>query len=298
MNELQPLSGHQIVELLTGLGLSSVEDLEPFHPATRDRSDVSVYRCRRSEVIILSSVDHMSSDHYEKKEQFIFGQTSDRISAVKASLDDTDRRARQIRPLVVNKRWLDVGTGHGGILDQLAGLATSATAVEPQRKAREALAASGYHVIPDLKDISGVYDLITLYHVFEHLTEPIAFLRALEPLLAPQGKLIIEVPHARDLLLTSVRCEAFKRFTLWSEHLILHTRKSLMAFIQAAGFNFCEMAGCQRYPLANHLHWLANQKPGGHLVWAHLRDPGLDAAYEAKLSSIDRTDTLVAIVGK
>jgi hypothetical protein len=87
--------------------------------------------------------------------------------------------------------------------------------------------------------------------------------------------------------------DAFRSFTLWSEHLILHTRESLRRFVEAAGFVDVRVSGHQRYPLANHLHWLKEGRPGGHVHWSMLRDDGLDAAYAAVLVRLDLTDTLI-----
>ncbi len=109
------------------------------------------------------------------------------------------------------------------------------------------------------------------------------------------GRIIVEVPHANDFLLSTLNNEAFKAFTFWSEHLILHTRQSLKVFLETAGFVNVTVQGFQRYPLVNHLHWLAQGKPGGHVSWKHLRAQAMDRAYEDFLKSIDQTDTLIAV---
>ena len=44
------------------------------------------------------------------------------------------------------------------------------------------------------------------------------------PKLKKNANLIIEVPHANNLLLKKLKIKSFINFTLWSEHLILHTR--------------------------------------------------------------------------
>ena len=53
--------------------------------------------------------------------------------------------------------------------------------------------------------------------------------------------------------------------------------------------------GLQRYPLANHLHWLSRKKPGEQHMWPELRTEQLDSAYSDMLASINCTDTLVVI---
>jgi len=110
--------------------------------------------------------------------------------------------------------------------------------------------------------------------------------------------LIVEVPHANDFLISFLNLQAFKEFTFWSEHLILHTRQSLEIFLREAGFKNIRIQGFQRYPLANHLHWLAKGKAGGHKHWHHLQTDELNRAYASMLASLDKTDTLIAVAEK
>ena len=77
--------------------------------------------------------------------------------------------------------------------------------------------------------------------------------------LRPGGKLIIEVPHARDFPLHFLDLDAFKNFTLWSQHLILNTRESLLRFMQCTGLLVEVIEGCQRYDIANHMTWAAKK---------------------------------------
>jgi 2-polyprenyl-3-methyl-5-hydroxy-6-metoxy-1,4-benzoquinol methylase len=138
-------------------------------------------------------------------------------------------------------------------------------------------------------------DVVTLFHVLEHIVEPIEILRQVKRILRPSGIVIIEVPHARDALFDLYGSEPFKNFTFWSEHLVLHTRQSLIALVHEAGFKGAEVTGIQRYPLSNHLHWLSKGRPGGHEVWHFLGTEQLDLQYQASLANIDATDTLIAL---
>ena len=92
--------------------------------------------------------------------------------------------------------------------------------------------------------------------------------------------------------------EEFKKFTFWSEHLILHTRASLKIFLELAHFNDIVIQGFQRYPLANTLYWLKTGKPGGHITWQFLCDKELDNSWSNKLKELNLTDTLIAIAKK
>ena len=134
--------------------------------------------------------------------------------------------------------------------------------------------------------------------MFEHLTQPFETLQLLYSKMKPGGKLIIEVPHANDFLLSFLNLESFKEFTFWSEHLILHTRITLSAFLKKSQFKNIIIQGCQRYPLANHLYWVKNNLPGGHIKWSELRTAEMDREYSHFLKSINMTDTLIAYAEK
>ncbi len=164
---------------------------------------------------------------------------------------------------------------------------------------REELIKQGYHVYANIDEVSDDnFDIATLFHVFEHFTQPLETLKKIVARIKDGGKIIIEVPHANDFLISFLNLESFKAFTFWSEHLILHTRQSLRLFLEHAGLKNISIMGYQRYPLANHLHWLSQEKPGGHLVWNHLKTPELDNAYADMLVRLDQTDTLIAIAEK
>ena len=290
---------NRIIELLTDLGISSRDSIEAYYGKVRDRDDISVLRCNRSGVILLSRTDHIDKLYYEDKSDFKYWKAADRREALKINFEDDNRRFEQHKSLVSNRSWLDVGTGAGGILDLLSPVVRETSAVEPQEMARRALIDMGYTVhktIGDSKD--NHYEIVTLFHVLEHLLEPIDSLKQILGKMKAGGKVIIEIPHANDFLISFLDNEAFKSFTFWSEHLILHTRESITLFLQEAGFTNIVVKGYQRYPLANHLFWLAKGKPGGHIQWTELRNEALDREYANMLNSIDKTDTLTVIAEK
>lgn len=284
-------------DLLASLGIIEPQAVEPYHPRVRDRDDIAVLRCRRSGVIFLSRSDHAVISHYEDKTDARDITPTLERPLPTPLLSDALRRAERFGDHIHGRRWLDVGTGSGDILDVLGSRAARAVGIEPNSADRAAARARGLDVRHAVEEIAGEsFDVITLFHVLEHLPDPLAMLRQLAALLAPRGLILIEVPHARDMLLAEYDCAAFRAFTLWSEHLVLHTRDSLAAVIAAAGLECQAISGYQRYPLANHLHWLRHGAPGGHERWSFLRDERLDQAYGAVLAGLDRTDTLIAQV--
>lgn len=289
----------RVVEQLIKLNLTSKAALKPFHPRVRDNDDISVLRCSDSGIIVLATTAHVTQETtYEANTSFKYWgkNVETRRQSALNCLEDDRRRANMIEPLIIGKNWLDVGTGAGGILDLAADKAALAVACEPQVSARDAMKKDGFEVYAYVDEIplDIQFDVCTSFHVVEHLLDPVGVLTDMHKRLAPGGTCIIEVPHARDFLLDFLDWEPFKDFTLWSEHLVLYTRDSLKAVIEAAGFEQVAVRGIQRYPVANHLHWLRNKKPGGHQKWSQLRDDDLDKAYENVLGKLDATDTIVA----
>ena len=113
--------------------------------------------------------------------------------------------------------------------------------------------------------------------------------------LKDKGKIIIEVPHAEDFLLLQEELKEFKNFTFWSEHLILHTYKSLKSILMKAGFKSVNIQYYQRYNFSNHLGWFLKRKPGGHNFYKDIVGYKLNLSYCENLKKLGQTDTLIAI---
>jgi SAM-dependent methyltransferase len=291
---------NKIIKTLCDWGICDENAIEIFYPRVRDRDDISVLRCKKSGVIFTSTSEHMDLSHYAEKHEFPhYWKEDNREKALVDSLGDDLRRKDQFLAMISNKSWMDVGTGAGGILDLLKPYAERVVAVEPQQRSLDSLKGLNYEAYSDIAEVPfNQFDVITLFHVFEHLTDPLDLLKTAYEKLKVGGKIIIEVPHANDFLFSHLDLDEFKKFTFWSEHLVLHNRWSLNSFLQKANFKNTIVSGFQRYNLANHLYWLKEKGPGGHIKWSMMATDQLDAAYRNMLQSIDKTDTLIAIAEK
>jgi hypothetical protein len=280
---------------LAELGVIDVESSVPIGVA-RDRDDIAVLICPRSGVIFLETSEHIHRGYYETeydpREDTIVRET--RVKRV--PLNDTKRRAEQLRPLVRGRRWLDFGTGWGHVVIELNTEAEIAVGLDPSEVKQDFMRTHQVLTVAGLDDLPAdlFFDVISLFHVLEHLSDPIGELVALGDRMGKGALMVIEVPHARDALMSMYESDAFAAFTFWSQHLVLHTRQSLAAVLRAAGFMEPSIVGFQRYPLANHLHWLARGAPAGQMVWPELVVGSLDEAYGAALGAVDSTDTLIA----
>ena len=149
---------------------------------------------------------------------------------------------------------------------------------------------------PDVTDKKNRYDIITMFHVLEHLNDPKKMLKKLATLLSHAGPIIIEVPNAEDALLTLYNSKAFSEFTYWSCHLYLFTMRTLEMLFSQVELKVNYITQVQRYPLTNHLYWLAKKKPGGHKCWNFIDSSELSAAYENRLAAMGKSDTIISSV--
>lgn len=145
------------------------------------------------------------------------------------------RRVRLLKRATANRagRLLDVGCGDGTFLlaAQAAGWTVAGTEMNPQ-PARDA----GLDVFSDLTQAAsqGTFDAITLWHTFEHMTDPRRTLNDLRALMAPDGVLIVAVPDAGGL---QARIFGRNWFHLdVPRHLFHFTRAALLTMLQAEGF--------------------------------------------------------------
>lgn len=283
---------------LVAQGVIDPQRVVEIHPRCRD-SKIPVLRCESSGVIFLASAEETAGDYYshaDPQNPARLGRTSN-----PPSINDLQRRADLIHSFVEGRRWADIGAGSGDLLlsPRLALSARGIVAVEPNLGHLSSMRARGIEAWPSVtaleSDCSEPFGIVTLFHVLEHLHQPLASLRKLQALMENMATLVVEVPHARDVLLETFDNAAFKDFTFWSQHLVLHTQQSLSSIVTAAGFHVNEIRQEQRYPLANHLRWLSHGEPGGQVSFSHLDDPLLEEAYVCKLSELDQTDTLICI---
>ncbi|MBF0421577.1 MAG: class I SAM-dependent methyltransferase [Magnetococcales bacterium] len=257
-----------------------------------------ILQCEVCGLVMLDDTNHIPTGFYENS-----GMHGSKPISMESWLKETDwddqRRFEMIQAMLPNKRLLDFGCGAGGFLQKARTLAADVTGIELETRVQDYW-ASQIHIVPSLEAAASgeKYDLITAFHVVEHLSDPRAVIKGLANLLRPQGRIIVEVPSAEDALLTLYDCDAFQRFTYWSQHLFLFNAATLATLATQAGQRVIAIQNLQRYPLSNHLYWLSKGQPGGHKHWAFMDTSELTYAYANTLSQLGKTDTLIAHLEK
>ncbi len=86
------------------------------------------------------------------------------------------------------------------------------------------------------------YDIITLWHVFEHLPDPLVVIKKCKRLLNDGGWLIIEIPQANSL--TRKLFGPYWNLLLIPQHLFFWTASSLTLILKTGGFDVIQIRFC------------------------------------------------------
>ena len=98
-----------------------------------------------------------------------------------------------------SKNILDVGAGTGDFLKVCKNSSWTVFGVEPNLDARNIAAKKGITLQENLSELKNIqFDVITLWHVLEHVEDLSAYISILNKLLCKDGKLLIAVPNFKS----------------------------------------------------------------------------------------------------
>lgn len=271
--------------------LCNSENLKKRQGTVRDNDDLYILECVDCGLVFLSSFSHMEEAHSKDFNIHVGQITLDQW--VKETAFDDERRFNQFSRQISNKAILDFGCGTGGFLIRAKKVAGKTYGIDLEERLDEHYSKNDLEIYKRIEDFPHKVDIVFLFHVLEHFEDPINMIKKISGLLNPNGKIIIEVPNADDVLLTLYNSKPFSSFTYWSPHLFLYNNNTLSLLVKKAGLNKEYIKQYQRYPLANHMHWLVKEKPGGHKNWSFLDSEELTNAYADSLASIGKCDTII-----
>ncbi|MFH2071166.1 MAG: class I SAM-dependent methyltransferase [Elusimicrobiota bacterium] len=156
-----------------------------------------------------------------------------RLSIVGRYTDATPNKVRQ------NKgRLLDIGSSRGDFVKVASDAGWDCTAVELSKRdcdyIRNELKIKA--VDKDLTEINfpdEYFDAITLWHVFEHFSDPLKELKEIYRILCKDGVLCLEVPNI-DSPVYRLKGKNWKYIN--NEHLYYYNKKTIKMISEAAGF--------------------------------------------------------------
>lgn len=215
---------------------------------------------------------------------------------------DLTRRINLIKKFTPkNGKILEIGSGHGFLLKKLQELKFSVTGIEVSNDRR----IISKKVAPDVQvfdmDVNGnlpnieKLDSIVMFHVLEHIIDPISFLKKAIKLLSKNGKIIVEVPNINDFQLE--HNEYYRNWYWQRAHLHYFSPKILKNVFLESGINNVKILAVQRYGLENMFHWFLLKKP-------QIKNPSfeinesydwLENYFKSHLSKKLTSDTILAV---
>jgi len=259
----------------------------------RDDTSLKILECRGCGLVFLALTE-LPEGFYEQSCMHS-GEPPPVEAWLRDTVRDDERRFRYLSEAMTNIDLLDFGCGNGGFLLKARSNAHHVMGIELEERLQPHFQTNCLEVFQTINDLPSdqYFDLITAFHVVEHLKDPAKMLRQMAMRLRSGGRIIIEVPSSNDALLTLYKNTPFAEFTYWSCHRYLFNAVNLPLLARKANLKLDYIRHIQRYPLSNHLYWLTKGKPGGHQLWSFLDSEELSKAYETVLANLGRTDTLL-----
>jgi SAM-dependent methyltransferase len=162
----------------------------------RSTNGYDVVRCTRCRLVFVDArTAPPPSELYPPFEQT---DTAAQRSARSALSLFTLQRARFVESVKPKGRLLDYGAGSGAFARFMAARGFDAVGLEPYSLGATT-EETGLKLIraplAQVKASVGKFDVITLWHVLEHLDRPVEILKELRSLLAPGGVVVVSVPN-------------------------------------------------------------------------------------------------------
>ena len=169
----------------------------------------------------------------------LYRSTQNRFAAIVATVSNVFQRTRlqRIARLKTGERLLDVGCGKGRFLAYAARHGWDAYGLEPAANGREiARQAMGDRVVSSFKDLSldRPFDVITLWHVLEHISEPTSLLKEIHPYVGPDGVICIAIPNF-DSLQARIGGRSWGHLDV-PRHRVHYTPQTIQRALERSGF--------------------------------------------------------------
>ncbi|MCP4552303.1 MAG: class I SAM-dependent methyltransferase [Bacteroidetes bacterium] len=295
------LKENPLMKLFIENKVIKTENLKLYHQGTRDVDEINVCIDVDSGSLILDKNIEQAIEYYNNNKAY---SSKENKTLAKDTLIDTIpleddyRRCSLFSGIIKDKKILDFGCGKGGFLRCVKdhNISNEVLGIELNRINRDNINKYGIECVESINESKGDFDFIFLYHVFEHLENPIRILEQLLSLLKKDGNIIMEIPHGNDFLIKESKILSFRNFTFWSEHLCLYTKPLLENIFDVMKIEDYLIICYQRYNMNNHFYWFKENKPGGHKE-SNLFNNSIDKCYKKFLVESEKSDTLYIFIG-
>jgi dolichyl-phosphate beta-glucosyltransferase len=206
-----------------------------------------------------------NSDYFASRRDLDHGYAS-RDGSPATDRTNQRRLAMLRRILPRGARVLEVGAGTG-LFGRLVAQDYDYVGLDLSEQAARYARSQGVEVycsnLAKFVNTGGPFDVVTLFHVFEHLPDPHDALATLKELLKPGGYLVLITPDTESFLcgVSGDRWVSYK----FPEHLILYSRSALIELLEHSGFEIVSASSdyeyCDRAFLLSRLQSLHKSLP-------------------------------------
>lgn len=157
-----------------------------------------------------------------------------------------NKRIKWLQQHVSSGKILDIGCETGIFLEIMRGRGWEIYGAEFSEiacnYAKERLGKTVFcGEVKDAHFADDTFDVVTLWHTLEHLTNPLEVLHESRRILRPGGMLFIEVPNIRFIRNYILNMLGIKKYFFFKEHVIHFSQTTLAAAVKAAGFAIIEI---------------------------------------------------------
>ena len=144
------------------------------HKGTRDNSNIDVLCCKECGLVFLSDNTHISENFYEEG-----GMLAGKINLenwIRNTEPDDKRRFSMLENSIKDKVITDFGCGNAGFLNLAKNFAKKVYGVELQKDFVSYFKDCGLDIFQNIYEIPEKSDVITMFHVLEHIKDPVSAL--------------------------------------------------------------------------------------------------------------------------
>tara|TARA_B100000965_G_scaffold112172_1_gene92599 strand:+ start:3088 stop:4008 length:921 start_codon:yes stop_codon:yes gene_type:complete len=250
-----------------------------YYEKTRENDEHKIVICKKCNHIQLYPINFNAKEYYDHDkqdknitnigdrttkdwEEMVNNQSLRRIKYLEQIIDDLLKNNDTIN-------MCDIGGGYGHFCRNIKnkyGDKINITLLEPGCKRINKHNNENIIMIESLldenfaKNNKETYDIVTCFHVFEHVFEPKKFIELLKSIVKKNGFFYIEVPNQNNEL-TKLSTEYNNIVWYMNCHVSYFTPEIFFNLIKSKTDKIIEFKGFERYGLLNFLYWVHYNKP-------------------------------------